>query len=169
MLQQIISHTPIYVWAILAFLISRGVAASTDRTVSLRSLFIIPAVMLALSLQDLDNKFSVNGAVLGAWLVSLLAGAALAWQLLEGVTVSADRAAGTVTPRGSWMPLALMMAIFFAKYSVAVMLAIQPAARHSMLVAVIVGCAFGLFNGIFVGRLARHVAAYLRQPSAALA
>ena len=39
-----------YVWAILAFLVYRGVAASRTRTASLRSLFIIPAVMTVLAL-----------------------------------------------------------------------------------------------------------------------
>ena len=37
-MQQLFSHTPLYVWAILAFLVYRGVLASRVREVSLRKL-----------------------------------------------------------------------------------------------------------------------------------
>ena len=33
MIQQIVSHTPVYVWALLAFLLYRGYLASRDREV----------------------------------------------------------------------------------------------------------------------------------------
>jgi hypothetical protein len=67
MLQQILSHTPAYVWAILAFLVYRGVIASLDREVALKKLFIIPAVMLALSLHDLAGKFGFTSLSVPAW------------------------------------------------------------------------------------------------------
>ena len=67
MLIQILTHTPFYVWAILAFLIQRGMIAMRDRDLELRKLVMIPAVMLVLSLQDMNAKFGLGGLALAAW------------------------------------------------------------------------------------------------------
>jgi len=156
MLTNILTHTPIHVWAILAFLVHRGIVASREREVELRKLCIIPVVMLALSLQDISARFGLDGIALGAW----AAGVALA--LPPVLVFGADRLAagtapGTVRVRGSWMPLALMMAVFFTKYAAAVMLAVFPHAHQNMLVIGTVCALFGLFNGVFLGRLARDL------------
>ena len=165
MIQQIISHTPVYVWALLAFLIYRGVLAASDREVSLRKLFIIPAVMLVMSLVSIKGQ-GVLGA--GVWLTGMLVTVLLIWTTDKG-EISVDRAAGTVLQRGSWTPLVLMIAIFATKYTVAVMSAMHPELQSQMLFVVPVSGLFGVFNGVFVGRLLRYVAAYVRQPVAALA
>ncbi len=163
MLQQIISHTPTYVWAILAFLIFRGVLACSDREVSLRSLFIIPAVMLYLSLQSLAAKFDLNAMTAGLWLAGMAAGATLAWTLIDGSRIQVNRAAGTLLQRGSVVPLVLMLAIFVTKYTIAVLGAVQPELSHSAGFIAAVCALSGLFNGVFLGRLARYLAAWQRQ------
>jgi hypothetical protein len=81
MLQQILIHTPGYVWAILAFLIYRGLIACTDREVEFSKLFIIPSVMLLLSVQDLAGKFGLGGVTLAAWAAGAMASAFLTWKL----------------------------------------------------------------------------------------
>ncbi|WP_295998525.1 DUF6622 family protein [Rugamonas sp.] len=164
--QQLLSHTPIYVWAILAFLVYRGVLASTDRATTMRTLCIMPAVMLVLSLQGIAGKFDLGGGVLLAWAVGAAAGAALTWMLIDGARISADRARGTVHQRGSWTPLALMLSIFVIKYSVAVVTAMHPALAQSAAFALPVCALFGCCNGIFFGRLLRQAAAYFQQPYA---
>ena len=163
MLQQIISHTPTYVWAILAFLVYRGVLACTDREVGLRNLFIIPLVMLYLSLQDLTARFGLGGMTGGWWLLGAAGGATLAWTLIDGARIQVNRSAGTLVQRGSVVPLALMLSIFLTKYTVAVLFVIQPALRHNTLGTAVVCVLFGLFNGVFLGRLARYLAAWQRQ------
>lgn len=168
MLQQIISHTPVYVWALLAFLLYRGYLAASDREVGLRNLFIIPAVMLFLSVSSMDQRFGESPLVWTCWLAGVAASAVLAWGLMRG-PISVNRDAGTVLQRGSLVPLALMLSIFVTKYAIAVLLAINPAAGRNSAVAVAICTLFGVFNGIFLGRLGRYVAAYLRQPAASAA
>lgn len=156
MLIHIVSHTPIHVWAILAFLVYRGMVASRDREVELRKLCIIPVVMLVLSLQDIAAKFGLDGIALAAW----IAGVALALApvlLFSADRIAAGSAPGTVRVRGSWMPLALMMAVFFTKYAASAMLAVFPQAHQNTLAAGAVCVLFGLFNGVFLGRLARDL------------
>ncbi|USX24922.1 hypothetical protein NHH73_20205 [Oxalobacteraceae bacterium OTU3CINTB1] len=167
MIQQIISHTPTYVWALLAFLVYRGVMASRDREVALSKLFIIPVVMLVISLAGINGHGLLGAGIWGVWLTGMLATVAIVWTIGQGEIV-VDRAAGTVLQRGSWAPLVLMIAIFVTKYTVAVLSVMHPELQRQILFVVAVSGLFGVFNGVFIGRLLRCVAAYARQPAAAL-
>lgn len=154
MLLQILTHTPIYVWAILALLVYRGIAASRDREMPISKLFIIPAIMLALSLQDLSARFGLGALTMAAWTVAAVAGAALTWTLATARTTR-GATAGSVMVRGSWIPLIMMMSVFVTKYTVAVLLAINAQARQETMVIVLVSSLFGVLNGVFLGLLAR--------------
>lgn len=166
MLQQIFSHTPLYVWAILGFLVYRGVLASRAREVSLRKLCIIPLVMLALSLSGVHGSFGLAGIASFAWAIGALAGAALAWSLTKTVTIVAIPTRASVQRPGSWVPLMLMMSIFCMKYAVAVTLAIAPAYAHATGFIVPVCLAYGCFSGIFLGGLLRTLAVYRQERQA---
>ena len=160
MLQHIFSHTPLYVWAILGFLVYRGVLASRAREVSLRKLCIIPLVMLALSLSGVQGSFGLTGVAPFAWTAGALAGAALAWTLADTRKIVAIPERASVQRPGSWLPLILMMSIFCMKYAVAVTLAIAPAYAHAPGFMVPVCLAYGCFSGIFLGGLLRTMAVY---------
>ncbi|WP_369811506.1 DUF6622 family protein [Janthinobacterium sp. SUN137] len=160
MLQQIFSHTPLYVWAILGFLVYRGVLASRAREVTLRKLCIIPLVMLALSLSGVHGSFGLAGVAPFAWVAGALAGAALAWSLTKTDTIVAIPQRASVQRPGSWVPMILMMSIFCMKYAVAVTLAVAPAYAHATSFIVPVCLAYGCFSGIFLGGLLRTVAVY---------
>jgi hypothetical protein len=165
MIQQIISHTPTYVWALLAFLLYRGFLASRDRESTLLKLSIVPLVMLGLSLSGISGHGVLGEGVWGVWAVGLLAGAAITLKVQQGTDIAVNRAAGTVFQRGSWTPLALMMAIFVTKYMVAIVSAMHPEAARQTMFAVSVTTLYGMFNGVFFGRLARYVAAYVGAPA----
>lgn len=160
MLQQIFSHTPLYVWAILGFLVYRGVLASRARETSLRKLCIIPLVMLALSLSGVRGSFGFDGVAPFAWAAGALAGAALAWTLTDARKLTAYPERGSVQRPGSWLPMILMMGIFCMKYAVAVTLSIVPAYAHAAGFMLPVCLAYGIFSGIFLGGLLRTVAVY---------
>lgn len=166
MIQQIFSHTPIYVWAILGLLVVRGVAASRDRVMRVRSVFIMPLVMLALGLHGTATGFGLLGAAGAAWLAGLVAAAAVAWHLARGAA-SVDRAAGTVQLRASWLPLVLMLAVFVAKYVLAVALAMQPALRGSLAFALPACAIFGALAGAFMGQPLRVAQQLWRAPGVA--
>jgi hypothetical protein len=170
MLQQILIHTPTYVWAILAVLVWRGAAALRDREMTVRSLFIVPIVMLALSLQDITVKFGTKGMALAIWATAAAVSALLVWKAGSQRTVPASTAGsaqGKVLVRGSWVPLAMMMAVFFTKYVASVLLAVLPHARQDALFAAVVCALFGVCNGCLLGRLAADLASSRRaQPGA---
>jgi hypothetical protein len=168
MLIQILSHTPLYVWAILAFLVQRGLTAMRDRDVEVRRLVLIPAVMLVLSLQDMNAKFGLGGWALAAWAIGA-AGMALLAGLAGASRIEAGTMPGWVRVRGSGLPLVMMMAVFFTKYVASVTLSVAPQLRHDTVFACAVCVLFGVFNGWFVGRLVRDLASYRMLPAGAAA
>ncbi len=160
MLAQIILHTPVWVWALLMFLIYRGILASADREILLKKTFVIPIVMLGLSVQGIVSTFGINVAAVLPWLACTAAGGIAAWYLFNRDKITANPARGSVFQRGSWMPLVLMMGIFLTKYVVAVFLKFQPDLAHNPLFATGICALYGLFNGAFIGKGLRIAAIY---------
>jgi len=161
MLFQILAHTPVYVWAILAFLVYRGLAALRERDITVRKLFAIPLVMLALSLQDIAVKFGLGAGVLATWGGALVLVALPVWMWGAG-RISAGPNPGSLRIAGSRAPLVMMLAVFAARYALSVTLAVQPQVLHEGAFVFAACGVLGLFNGYFVGRLARDLAASRR-------
>lgn len=162
MLGQIIANTPLWVWALLAFLIYRGMMASVDREIAFRKVFIIPLVMLALSIQGIASSFGPQTGAMQVWLACVAAAGAIAWFASGRNQIIAHPERGVVFQRGSWRPLTLMMGIFFTKYVVAVTLARHPDYRQDAGFVMAACALYGMFNGIFIGRLLRIISAYRR-------
>lgn len=158
MLIQILSHTPAYVWAILALLVWRGTSAMREREVSVRKLCIMPLLMLLLSLQDIAARFGSGPSEIAGWMAGAGIGMLLAWRF-GGVRVGPGSMPGSVRVAGSPLPLIMMLAVFFTKYLASVLLAVQPGLRRDTLFAAAVCGLFGVFNGWFGGRLARDLRA----------
>jgi hypothetical protein len=156
---QILTHTPIHVWLILAFLFWRGVLEMREREIAVRRLCVLPSVMLGLSLLDIVQKFGAGMWALGTWAVAGAAAVLLARRFGRD-RIAPGAAPDRVRVHGSAAPLALMMAIFLVKYATSVLLAMQPQIAHQLAASVAICCVFGVFNGLLIGRLARDVAAW---------
>lgn len=163
MLQQIITHTPLWVWAILAFLMYRGFLASKDRELGLRAIFVIPAVMLVLSLQGIAGSFGFTEASVASWVASVLLGSVISWKSVNNTNVRVLPEKASVFYRGSWAPMALMMAIFLVKYCVNVIIAINPSLRLDTSFIAAVCLAYGLFNGLFLGKMLKVLMMFKQQ------
>jgi hypothetical protein len=119
--------------------------------------------MLALSLQDVVTKFGSHAAPLAAWAAAAAVTVLLVWKFGADRTLP-GAAPGRVRVRGSWAPLAMMMAVFFTKYTASVLLAVLPHARQDAFFALGVCVLFGVYNGCFLGRLARDLTASRAAP-----
>jgi len=71
----ILSHTPTYVWAILAALVLLGSLQLRRQRMSRGRLLVAPVAMGALSLWSVTAAFGAKPAVVAAWLI----GMGLAW------------------------------------------------------------------------------------------
>lgn len=163
MLEQILIHTPAWVWALLAFLVYRGILASKDRELGLRAVLVIPLVMLLLSMQGIAGTFGFNIVSTGSWLATLLMGGAISWSMVNQQNVRILPQKAGVFYRGSWGPMALMLAIFLGKYCVSVMIAVHGQLRGDSAFMATVCLAYGLFNGLFLGKMLRVLTMYKQQ------
>lgn len=167
MLQQILIRTPFYVWVILAGLLYRGYLSSKDREVAFAKLFFIPGIMPLLTVPDLALKFGLGGLGVAIWAAAAAAATLLTWQLSRA-KISPASAPGMVLAHGSWLPLAAMLAVFFSKYALNVMLVVLPQARHDLQFAALCCALFGILNGVFFGWAARDTTSYLQTPAVAV-
>lgn len=150
---EILAHTPVWVWLLLAFLISRGAAAMRPREVSPSRVLIVPAVFFVWGGSGLlagpDGSAPNIAAFVVALLVGLTAGRALN-ALSPAPRLSRDT--GLLAMPGSSVPLILICLAFAAKYTGNVALAMaSDASAHAQLASAMVAVG-GLFAGLFWGR-----------------
>jgi len=127
----ILTSTPIWAWAVLALLVWLGLVASRSRTVGLPRLLATPLIFIAWGLVSLATSKAALGPAATAWLLAAFCGGAL------GLIERSDRlrfepGRALVHVPGSRFPLIRNLAIFFAKYAIAVAMAMQPGWRDSL-------------------------------------
>jgi hypothetical protein len=155
MLTQIISHTPLWVWLLLVTLLWLGHSQSKRRTASLAKVATLPVVMVGLSLQGTISAFGAQPLVLGVWLTAGLATLAMVIsQSLPGTT-RFDPASQRFDLPGTWVPMLLILGIFFTKYTVGALSVLQPALAHGERFSLSFAALYGAFSGVFFGRAAR--------------
>ena len=160
-LLQVVSHTPLWVWGLLAALVWLGASQLRDRTASLRRTQLMPLGMGVFSIAGLLSAFGGSGAAaaqaLAAWLAAAVATTALALWLQptppNGTTYAP--ASRSFHVPGSAMPLALILGIFLTKYFVGIELAIQPGLARDSVFALQISALYGLFSGLFAARALR--------------
>ena len=152
MILEILRRTPVWVFPLFLLLLYLGFAQTRTRPVGTARLAVLPVLMPGLSIFGMLSVFGANAIALACWLAALLATVASvrAVRVPKGVTWSPGAKAFLVP--GSWWPLALIMLIFFARYTVAVALAMNPSLPQLTLFTVLVSVTYGLPSGFFVGR-----------------
>jgi len=153
MLIEIIKRTPSWVFVIFVVLLIMGYKQSKDRTINRGQVLILPVAMIGLSFYDVMSAFGVGHPIgLVSWLAGIFIAGLLSIRFPSPAGVSYSAMDRSYTVPGSWFPLFLMMAIFFIKYVVGVILARKlPVANEQIFIAA-VGFSYGLISGIFFAR-----------------
>ncbi|MEO8145913.1 MAG: DUF6622 family protein [Betaproteobacteria bacterium] len=167
MLLEILKRTPVWVFVLFAVLVFFGVMQSRTRQIGIGRVTILPVVLIGLSLSGLWSTFSGSGNAwfaIAAWLAAVAAAVLVnkyaKWPRNVLYTVSTGR----FLVEGSWLPLAVMMTIFFTRYAVTVTLAINPGLAASPWLAAGVSAAYGLMSGAFLARALRILSARAAAP-----
>ncbi|HEY8069670.1 MAG TPA: DUF6622 family protein [Burkholderiales bacterium] len=155
-LLQILQRTPPWVGLLFLVLIGLGVMQSRTRSLPRTRVFVFPAVMLGLSLFGVWSSFGAAPISLTAWGGGILLAILLNRILGLPAGVAYSPASRRFTVPGSWLPLALMMAIFFTRYAITVTIAISPLLREAAMFAGAVSLVYGLASGTFFAR-ALHI------------
>jgi hypothetical protein len=163
MIVEILSHTPRWVFALFFGLIYLGYLQTKTRDVSAKRLVILPIAMLGLSLSGVNTTFGSGTFALAFWLGAVAVGVAFALCLGIAKNVGYSAESHTFSVPGSWLPLSLMMAIFFTKYAVGASVAFNP---HLLALPGFIGAAcaaYGFWSGLFFGRLVNILNVHGRQ------
>src|ERR1043166_7818623 len=155
---QILTHTPIWAFVLLAYLIWVGIKAMRPRPVTIWRSLIVPAVFIVWGLSRLLSRQDFAApllAWLGAAAVLLMVG------LLTARPIELDHTTGEIKRPGSVVPLIRNITVFALQYTVAVITAIDP---HDATTAAIAGRAVsGGTTGYFLGRTIALLRQYWKQ------
>jgi lysylphosphatidylglycerol synthetase-like protein (DUF2156 family) len=154
---MVITHTPIWVWALFAFVLFMGATGTRDRTVALWRMLLMPAVLGLISLSGLVNA---NVASLPAIVLGLLAGGTAGWLLVRpsGIRRLAN---GRVWLRGEWWTFAQIVLILVFRYTTAIVPIMAPSLNADPTWHLATVFVSSVLSALFLGRVAARLKAYL--------
>lgn len=150
---QIITHTPIWVWFLLIFLIFRGIKSSHEQEFNLKLSFIFPLVFIIWGFQTICSHFTYIYLSTLTYLVSLAMGGLIGFFIYKRYQHFFLQK-GKIYKKKSYLPLFIVLINFIVKYISNVILAMHPnfynILKFNILYTVFGGICAGLFlGGIF--------------------
>ncbi|HXL30386.1 MAG TPA: DUF6622 family protein [Bradyrhizobium sp.] len=154
---RILTNTPLWVFALLAYLIWQGSQSLRPRTQPIWRMLIVPLVFFLMGVSRLVTARDRGIEPLLAWLVAAVLFALLALSLRPKL-LAVDRKSGTVTRPGSATPLARNVTVFVLQYAVAVATAmkLEPHAAVAIIGHAVSGASAGYFSGRAVALVRRY-------------
>ena len=151
-LNQIISHTPIWVWILFAYLMLRGIKSLRPRKMTPERMLILPIIFLVWALYGIATELANWPVGLTTFAIALTVGIAGGWiNALRLPAATFDARTGKVTRPGSATILVLVLVGFFAKYVLSVVLVLHPYLGAQEGFASLFGGVAGLVDGAFWG------------------
>ena len=156
---QILVHTPLWVFALFAYLVWQGVQAMQPRTIPIWRALIVPVVFIVWGVSRIGFGHQDSAWPLVAWLVAALV--LLPLGVLTPRPFEVDHATGKIVRPGSPFGLVRNLIVFASQYAVGVISAIDAGDRA---LAIIVGRAIaGAAAGYFIGSTIALLIAYRRK------
>jgi hypothetical protein len=152
LLFQILQRTPVWVYGLFFGLLALGYLQSKPREIGQWRLATLPLAFCAFSLAQVWLRFSTQPPALAAWVGGIAIALLVNRALKQPAGAGWSAANGTFHVPGSWAPLALMMAIFLARYALNVSLAMTPELAQDFGFAAGASFGFGLLSGAFLAR-----------------
>jgi hypothetical protein len=155
----IITHTPLWVWPLLAYLVWQGIKAMQPRTTPLWRALIVPAVFIVWGLTRLGFGQQGSIAPLIAWIAAALV--LLPVGILTPRPFEVDHDTGLIKRPGSVFPLIRNLVVFGLQYTIAVLAALH---ADDLAIGALVGRAVsGAMSGYFVGSTIALLREYRRK------
>jgi hypothetical protein len=162
---QIVAHTPIWVWPLMAAVIGLGLYGLRPRTVPPWRLAILPLVGVATSATAIVQSAQPMLS-LAAWMLTLLASLPL------GNAIGRRRPArwlddGRLEIAGGWFMLLFALSIFAVRYALGVLFGVAPALKADPFWVGVSAGAGGVIAGIGLGWIAGLLLRVRRSPAVA--
>ncbi|MDN3505833.1 MAG: hypothetical protein P0S96_01220 [Simkaniaceae bacterium] len=142
--------TPWWVYLLFFYVLYIGIRALKPRTFSVNKLFIVPLIVLALTIWNLIDKFESFKDLL-IWALFIPIGFAAGWGIVQSFKIRGDHKKLLIRMPGSPFILVLLLFVFVIRYFFGYMKATTPdigPVLHSLDLAF-----SGIFLGLFIGRL----------------
>ena len=163
---QTLQHIPVWVFFLLLGLIALGLQQTRTRHIPKPRLLGINIALTAFTLVGVVQQWRPTPWLALALLTWAAACLLVSWALGQGAAPDGaryDPATQRFTVPGSWLPLALFMAIFACKFVVGMVSATAPGSLHSVQAAIGISALYGLFSGVLNGRAMRLLKLNTRQ------
>jgi hypothetical protein len=151
---QVVGHTPLWVWALLAFITLLGLRQAKDQVLSSGRVIGVSLGWTVLSLMGAASTVGFSAGVLLAWAGGL--GLSLALQhgrvAPRGVRALGD---GRYAVAGSLRPLLTIWLVFGVRYVSSAMVVLDPGLKQHAGFGLAVAAIYGLLSSLFVGRALR--------------
>jgi hypothetical protein len=168
MLAQILLRTPTWVYVLFVALAALGLLQTRTRTVSGARLAVLPVALGAFSVYGVYADFGPQPAAVAGWGTGMVLAFMLNGVLKQPRGVRYDPAGRVFLMPGSWIPLALMMTMFFTRYAVTVAIATDPARAAAPAFVAATCLAYGLLSGTFFARALQCRSVALRATAPAI-
>jgi hypothetical protein len=155
----IVTHTPLWAWVLLAYLVWQGIKAMGPRTTTIWRALIVPAIFIALGVSRIGLSHQDNIAPLVAWIAAALA--LLPIGILTPRPFEVDHATGLIIRPGSLFPLIRNILVFALQYTVAVLAAIH--ADEQGIAPIVARAVSGAMAGYFIGSTIALLREYWRK------
>lgn len=165
MLIQILKGTPTWVFVLFFALLALGCQQSRPHTRRTRRLLVLPAAFVAFSLFGVVSAFGSEPLALVAWAAGIAAAVVAQRSLGPASAAKWDASTGTFLVPGSWVPLMLMMTVFFIRYALTVTMRLQPGLANETAFALSASLLYGMLSGAFLARSLQVLS--VRRPLAA--
>ncbi|MFC0400305.1 DUF6622 family protein [Paraburkholderia rhizosphaerae] len=163
--EQIVRGTPVWVWILLVYLLSRGISALKGGTVPLGKLATVPVVFAVWGIVHLVKEPAAGWQAACAWVLGAGAGLIVGAWIARKSRFSVDREHKTVTLAGSAVPLILILVTFASKFWLGVELAVSAPVPTDSGYVVLDGLISGIVAGIFAGRFLVYCMRFRAQPA----
>ncbi len=164
--KQLLLHTPVWVYLLLAYLAYQGVRALGPQTLTVRRMLAVPVLFVLIGLANLLAVRAGPSALL-VWLAALLLATPLG-MLTSPRLLAVDAEAGLVRRTGSVAPLVRNVGVFLVQYVVAVAAALHPVGQQHALLLMLGRAVSGATAGYFIGWVLAFRGQYRTAPRLAL-
>ena len=159
----ILTHTPVWVWALFAFVLFMGYQRTRDRTVQLWRMLLFPVVMIVLAVSGMIGA-GLNA--LPAIVVGLIIGGVSGW-LLERDGATRRLPDGRLWLRGEWWSFVQIVLIIGFRYLAAVIAAMNPSLAADPVFHLGTMLVSSLLSAMILGRTLARLRVYFTSAPAA--
>ena len=159
-----LAHVPTWVFIVFALLVALGIWQSRPRVVSPMAPTVLAVAFPLYSLYGVISSFGAAFAILLPWVAGLLSSILVGQRVFGPRNLARIPDSTKVRIPGSWMPFALMMGIFLAKFAVGFVQGARLPVGQQVWFAPAVCFSLGALSGGFASR-AVTVRRFLRSES----